>query len=252
MPADSTSSFSAAFRKPTGLHPTLEILLQSKSLKPPSESCALHAYLTLPSSIFVDRYQLSDPLFLASQNLASLRSLSGETDLEAPDWVIKRWGSASLFELARPDVKSPKTSGHWNISIPMHLRYLPPTDSKSTTTGIRETQIPYPAVFWACEAEDGLKMNVNPFDRVNLGYDGLFGPKTMFYHIPPSESVLGSLVAPINVPVLDTAKAGYVEVGTAVAVLLGFAWVCWKLVSANRGEQAESSTSRQTRKEKGK
>lgn len=34
----------------------------------------------------------------------------------------------------------------------------------------------------------------------------------------------------LEVPVLDLDRSRYVEVGTAVGVLLGFAWVCWCLV----------------------
>ena len=69
---------------------------------PPSTTCALHTYLTLPSPLFADKYQLStsDPIFLGSHNLVSLRSISGETDLEAPDYLVEKWGSNLLLELA--------------------------------------------------------------------------------------------------------------------------------------------------------
>ncbi|KAI1573798.1 PIG-X domain containing protein [Pyrenophora tritici-repentis] len=68
----------------------------------PTPSCKLHAHLTLPSYLFIDKYQFTDALFLASKNIKSLRSLSGATDLEAPDWVVEEWGSAALFQLAVP------------------------------------------------------------------------------------------------------------------------------------------------------
>ena len=73
-------------------------------------------------------------------------------------------------------------------------------------------------------------MNTNPFDRVNLGYDGLFGPRTMFYHLKPATSAK-SLVQELDVPVLDIegANVGLVESGTITIVLLGFLWVCWIL-----------------------
>ncbi len=79
-------------------------------------------------------------------------------------------------------------------------------------------------------------MSVNPFDRVNLGYDGLFGPRTMFYHLEPTAmgNGNGSLIEILRMPVLDTEKAGRVEVGTAVVVLVGFLWVCWKLYNVFR------------------
>lgn len=191
-------------------------------LEPPSESCALHSYLTLPSTLFPDKYQLSSPLFLASKSLRSLRSVSGETDLEAPDWAIEKWGSAMLVELAPPDAKPGSKQGPWHADIPLHLRYIRPSVS-----GTAATEIPWPVVFWACRAEEGTKMSVNPFDRVNLGYDGLFGPKTMFYHLSPNSS--GTLVETLSVPVLQTQRASWIEPGTVAVVLLGFCWVLWKL-----------------------
>ncbi|PSK55771.1 hypothetical protein B9Z65_4649 [Elsinoe australis] len=231
-------TFNASFREPTGLHPTLQLTFDKSNLQPPLPSCSLHTYLTLPSTLFIDRYQFSDALFLASQNLVSLRSLSGETDLEAPEWVVKQWGSTALFEVAVPDdlpaAKRPRSlSDPWTVNIPMHLRYLPPRKINESSvyppymaTGVetealpgkRSTSIPYPAVFWACPADSGLKMSVNPFDRVNLGYDGLFGPKTMFWHVLPSMGK--TLSVSLEVPVMNMERATTVESATAVVFSL--------------------------------
>lgn len=249
-------TFSAHFQHPTGLHPKLSLTVPSRQhLSPPKEgSCALHAYLTLPSALFIDRYQLADPLFLASQNLVKLHSLSGEQDLEAPGWVIQRWGSAALLELAQPpplttnaDTNTREAAGaaaeeHWTVTIPTHLRYVQSSSNSSTQT--ESIDIPHPHLFWACEAEDGLKMSVNPFDRVNLGYDGLFGPKTMFYHIPPSPSLSeaslrSGLVETLQVPVLGPEVGGGwgVQMGTLGAVMLGFGWAVWMLVRSTAGRK---------------
>ncbi|CAK3831347.1 related to pbn1 [Lecanosticta acicola] len=222
------TQYTVAFQQPTGLHPKLDIVLPAKNLAPPKDSCALHAYWTLPSPLFIDRYQLSDHLFLESQNLVALRALSGEQDLEAPDWAVKGWGSAALLELARPT--SAEEGKNWTITIPTHLRYINATASPD---GLASVEIPWPVVFWACEAQEGLKMSVNPFDRVNLGYDGLFGPKTMFYHVPPASGV-GVLVETLAVPVLDGQSAQWVPLGTAIAVLIGFGWICWQMVGRSR------------------
>lgn len=228
LPSTARSSYNATFLHPTGLHPKLHLTLSRRNLQPPRDTCALHAYWTLPSALFIDRYQFSDALSLASQNLVALRSLSGEEDLEAPDWVIERWGSAALFELAHPLAPIDDESD-FVVTIPAHLRYLPgprlPTDLPDQAT----LEVPWPTVFWACEAEEGLKMSNNPFDRINLGFDGLFGPKTMFYHIPPASGA-ERLVAEVRVPVLSSESAGYVRFGTALAVLVGFGWVCWKIL----------------------
>ncbi|KAK4459018.1 protein pbn1 [Cladorrhinum samala] len=227
---DAESSFSAKFLSPTGLHPTLQLSLSSS--KPPpgvaEDTCTPHAYLTLPNTIFPDKYQLSDPLFLASKNLTALRYVSSPIDLEAPDYVLKSWGSTVLLELSPPSAAAAATTaaggGEWTVEIPLHLRYLAPS-----FTGYATVNAPYPAVFWACTAEEGTKFPNNPFEKVNLGYDGLFGPRTVFWHVEPKPVRGRELVNKVRVPVLDLSKAEWVNVGTAVAVLLGFLWVVWRL-----------------------
>ncbi|CAF9917415.1 MAG: protease B nonderepressible form [Alectoria fallacina] len=237
--ASSTSAteYSTAFLEPIGLHPTLRLTLPSSSA-PPTEGCALHTYLTLPSSLFLDKYQLSSPNFLASKNLHSIRSLAGETDLEAPIWAISKWGSALLLQLAPPPSTShPRPIGtfdepgsSWHADVPLHLRYLPPSQK-----GQASISVAWPIVFWACPSDDGTKMNTNPFDRVNLGYDGLFGPRTMFYHLQPASGG-DTLLEEIQVPVLDLegSKMKWVEFGTVATIVLGFLWVCLSLLAVNR------------------
>lgn len=101
--------YSVSFDKPTGLHPTMRLSFSDPASlvpppnKPADSQCALHSYVTLPSVLFPDPYQLSttDPLFLSSHNLVTTRSISGETDLEAPDYVLEKWGS-NLCLSSRP------------------------------------------------------------------------------------------------------------------------------------------------------
>ncbi|KAF2208174.1 hypothetical protein CERZMDRAFT_49659 [Cercospora zeae-maydis SCOH1-5] len=249
LPLSDHTTYAARFQKPTGLHPKLDITFPIEDLKSPSpeKACALHAYMTTPSTLFLDRYQFEDKLFLASQNLVALRVLSGEEDLEAPNWVVKQWGSAALFELASP-TSTQDSNGNWTVTIPMHLRYLNATASE---TGHTTINVPWPIVLWACEAEEGLKMSTNPFDRVNLGYDGLFGPKTMFYHVPANPGN-ERLVEQLHVPVLDPTQAAWVPLGTLLAVVIGFAWVCWKLFSgtgAMRAAENQSATAKDASKQ---
>jgi hypothetical protein len=239
LPSDDTSTYSVSFKHPTGLHPTMQLTFSTKkTLQPPrDDGCYLHTYLTLPSYLFIDKYQFNDRLFLDSHKLVALHSIAGETDLELPDYAIDKWGSAALFELSSPPPSSSgSTSGAdsaWNVTIPLHLRYLAPAHNVS---GIVTVPVPWPVVFWACTASEGTKMNVNPFDRIHLGFDALFGPRTMFFHIPPNSAPAsgsgvqeGVLLSDLKVPVLDLDRAWYVEIGTWVVVLAGFGWLLWKL-----------------------
>jgi hypothetical protein len=209
------STFSSSFLLPTGLHPTLQLSISDS--KPPTDerTCSLHAHLTLPRAIFADRYQLDGTLFLASKNLTALHHITTPVDIEAPVYAMSVWGSSLLVELAPP------SSDAFTAEIPLHLRYLPPS-----TSGYESLEVPYPVVFWACVADEGSKFPINPFDRVNLGYDGLFGPKTMFYHLSPEGK---RLVNQVNVPVSHSTASTYVELGTVAVVGLGFAWVLWCL-----------------------
>lgn len=169
--------FTSSFMEPSGLHPTLQLMLSSNEPPVSDRECSLHTHLTLPRTVFPDKYQLSDPLFLASKNLKALRHVTSPVDLEAPDYAMNIWGSTLLLELAPPE-----STQSFTAEIPLHLRYLSPTNN---TNGYTSIETPHPIVFWACTADEGSKFSGNPFDRVNLAYDGLFGPQTMFYHVSP-------------------------------------------------------------------
>lgn len=217
------TGFSSSFQSPMGLHPTLQLNIGSN--KPPKEGteCSLHAHLTLPRTIFADKYQLEDELFLASKNLTALLYTSQPVDLEAPDYVMKPWGSSVLLELKPPAPGQGDEA--FTAEIPLHLRYQAPEHG-----GQRPLEVPYPAVFWACPAEDETGFTSSPFDRVNLGYDSLLDPQTLFWHLEP-KPVPGSsrLMLGGQVPVLDLERSGSVAAVTAAVVLAGFAWVAWKL-----------------------
>ena len=241
----SASAYSVSFIQPTGLHPHLRLSINTSAPQSTSNpnSCSLLAYLTLPSTIFPDKYQLEEPLLLKDLNIRSIRSISGYTDLEAPEYAVKSWGSSLLIELNA----SQSTPGHsgdapnkeFQVRVPLHLRYLSPAQG----SGVAKTTVPWPVIFWACTAEEGSKMSTNPFDRVNLGYDGLFGTKTMFYHLAPivniSDGETAGLVEHLSVPVLDSdwvgMRNGMVEVGTAFVVLFACLWVSWKLLLISVG-----------------
>lgn len=205
-------------------------------MNPPSDACSLNAHFSLPRSIFPDKYQLSQPNLLLANGLVGIRSLSpAAPDLEAPVWAVKEWGSTLLLELS-PRSNSPEPDG-WHVDVPLHLRYLPP----SSTTGHRNLIVPDPVVFWACSDEyDGPELHTNPFDRKYLGYDTLFGPRTLFYHLQNSGSERYQI---LQAPVLDLSRSEWIEAGTAIIVLVGTAWVVWCLIRVafhRRGSNMQS------------
>jgi hypothetical protein len=232
-PLAETATYSISFSQPTGLHPEMSISIPHSALQQPpalkDSTCALHTYLTLPSSVFIDQYQVGteDPLFLQEHNLVAVRAFSGETDLEAPDWAVDRWGSTWLVELAAPSVDNSDPASNWTSTIPMHLRYLNPSES-----GYRSAAVPWPVVFWACRIEEESQIGKTPFDRTNLGYDKLFGPRTIFYQLHPASQ---HLVEELDVPVLKLKdgeglfQARNIELGTSVVIVLGFLWIIWRL-----------------------
>ncbi|KAL9618559.1 MAG: hypothetical protein Q9160_006743 [Pyrenula sp. 1 TL-2023] len=244
-PLPSSQIFSTSFLHPTGLHPTLQLTFPNPLSTPSSpstdnpSSCALHTYLTLPSSLFPDIYQLSaansspPSPFTIHHNISRLLTITPSApppDLEAPVWAHSPWGSSVLLELRIPPSSSPTP---FQATIPLHLRYQEPVAG-----GKRTLRVPDPIVFWACPAEEGTKFNVNPFDRVGLGWDGVFGPRTAFWQMKNvgrgrnnDEGGGRALVRDIEVPVLDLDGwvARWVQLGTVLVVLGGWAWLMWLL-----------------------
>ncbi|KAF4336727.1 PBN1-like protein [Fusarium beomiforme] len=236
------SVFTSRFLTPTGLHPTLQLNFSSSKLPSAEGECAPYVFLTLPKTIFADRYQLGDELFLASKNLTTLRYTTLPVDLEAPAYTTETWGSSILLELAPPTSKEEQL---WSVEIPLHLRYLKPS-----ATGQAEIEIPYPAVFWACSS--GEETLENPFDRLHVGYDDLFPRDTTFWHINPQPEGGSRLMNRVSVPVLKQEGKDTIRSGTAIAVSLGFAWVLWKLLGVMLKTQKPAASPDKTAQKKSK
>lgn len=232
-------TFKSNFLTPTGLHPSLQLSLDAvKSPAGDHGNCQLFTYMTLPNVIFADRYQLGDDLFLASKNLTSLRHTTLPVDLEAPAYTTAAWGSSILLEIAT-------VGDSWTAEVPLHLRYLRPS-----TTGSVKVELPYPVMFWACEADTDASFATNPFDRRQLGYDALFSDNTVFWHVTPqpSGSSQDRLMNELKIPVLKDDVTSWIETGTGAAVSLGFLWVLWVLFRAIMRPSARAATPIENRK----
>ena len=232
----SPASYSLTALEPPGLHPKLQLsIAPTQSLKAPGDECTLNAYFALPRGLFIDKYQLSptNPQLLESLNIKRILGVSGETDLEAPVWASKRWGSSVLVE-----VDAARASSGLNVGLPLHLRYLEP---KHNTTS-SEVSFAMPAVFWACRSEEWSKMGSSPFDRLHLGWEHQFPEQTMYYHLSPSEDAWKS----VSVPVLDLQHAMLVKIGTVTVILGGFLWVVWKICAAFVGGRKAGAGDKKT------
>ncbi|KPI41586.1 Protein pbn1 [Cyphellophora attinorum] len=243
FPAAASSNYHASIQQPQGLHPTLKITLphlralqQQQITIPSAAQCTPQVHLTLPSHTFVDPYSLkiSDPNFRSTYHIQAVHSLTGHLDLEAPDYIPSSpWGSSLLFTPTLPELDADLTSP-WEVTVPLHLRYLP----HSNATSHEQVTLPYPVVYFACpaEADSAAKFPVNPFDRVHLGYDGLYGPLTTFFHLnpQPEPTAMGSdkLTLTLSVPVLQTGVTltpYAIELVTLLAISVGFLWITAKL-----------------------
>lgn len=217
------SSFTLTTNTPTGLHPTLHLTIPGPPA-PPRAECTLNAYFTLPASVFVDKYQLSSTNvnLLQQLGLRQLRDVTGNTDLEAPEYSLpaREWGSRVLIELD-PEALAGEPL---EAEIPLHTRYLKPRDNSTA-----EAVIAWPSVFWACGG-GSTKLDRSPFDRIGLGWEDQFPGDTVYYHLSPAPApVVGARASGtwvrIEVPVLDSSNANMILMGTVAAVALGFVGV---------------------------
>ena len=239
--------YTASITQPQGLHPTLRIMLPKPLTSLPSHlsQCTLQVHLTLPLHTFVDPYSLkpSDSSFVDTYHITSINSHSGYMDLEAPDYLPNTpWGSTLLFTPSLPPSSHHKSAetALWEITVPLHLRYLPPSSNPTNSSSIPahdSVTIPYPHLYYACPApaDTAAKFPISPFDRLHLGYDASYGPLTSFWHLDPSPiSGDGKLTLPLSVPVLASAAGGWmssygIEVVTLATILFGFLWIFIKL-----------------------
>jgi len=167
---------------------------------------------------------------MASLGLRELKALYGETDLEAPVWTLKQWGSSALFEL---DPSKVDEAGRVDVELPLHLRYQEPRYLTQYTS----VKMPWPTVFWACQDQpEGQRYHTNPFERGHLGYDELFPTDTSYHHLSPVDGVTYSSV---KVPVLDMKHAQLVKLSTAGVVAIGFLYIVVKVMRSVMGRKSK-------------
>ena len=224
------NSFKCAYQQPTGHHPKLQIDI--KPTKAPRDECSLHAHFVVPQPFFVDPYQLADDSIMKSMGIRHVRSIIGETDLEAPVWTKSKWGAAVVVDIETRG----KESRSLKVEMPLHLRYMVPLEDEERT----KASMPWPVLFWACTEDEceciskpsivylltsfvGEEESKRPFDRKALGYEDQFSPNTVYHHLrAESDGGPGSLKSMAEIPILDLKHSGMIELGTTAVITIGF------------------------------
>lgn len=112
-----------------GFHSTLTAGLR---LDEPAPTCSAFVLYTLPPSIIVDRYELSDR--------GIDFELWGESNLELPVFAVSQTHTRLLVKVAA-------RSDEVLVNLPVHARYGVPFTGDPMLQSI---EIPPPATFWAC------------------------------------------------------------------------------------------------------
>lgn len=125
------------------LHPHLVINADA-----PPGNCRLYLALTLPDALFPDPDELTDLWGPADSNSAGVRwSLSPRRiDIERP--------VDSSLKSVRLDVSvpSPPVAGQAVADIPLHARYLPPSEEDGWDVSVFDLENPVRAA-WACNGQ---------------------------------------------------------------------------------------------------
>lgn len=178
-----------------GFHSTLTAGLR---LDEPAPTCSAFVLYTLPPSIIVDRYELSDR--------GIDFELWGESNLELPVFAVSQTHTRLLVKVAA-------RSDEVLVNLPVHARYGVPFTGDPMLQSI---EIPPPATFWACPQSAEAYSSEPPVDAVLLqGYRHFVVSDTMSTHSH----------ATLKIPLGSLHDLPYVEVGTVAVVLAAFLWL---------------------------
>jgi len=201
------STLNWELNQPIGLHPTLKTQLEYNP--PHSDHCKLFWISTLPNRLIFDKYQYNGRKF-------QLLSSWGETDLEAPEWNVSKFGSIQFLEVLNSNTS--------DIEMTYHSRYITPS-SNGTTNFLT------PQLFYACDGEkiieDYEQIELNPFDNYGLGFDSFFESDTVFFHLDNGNEVLK-----FDIPTADVNDYFKVQLITLSVVFLGGFYLLFKLFKA--------------------
>ncbi|KAL4065399.1 PIG-X [Scleroderma citrinum] len=203
-----------------GFHSTLSTRIALNDAPP---GCSTLVLYTLPPSIIVDRYELSD------RDIAF--ELWGESNLELPVFAVNQSDVVLLL-----DVKPASNLQEAVVDVPVHVRYGPP-HSGDTHQSI---EVPPPMCFWACPRSGTLhRLPTFPIvsDAVAVDASSPFTPSPLidssnmlrpFGHFLVPETAPLLSAAKLEIPVGSVHDLPLVEAGTATVVVLAFLWLLYR------------------------
>ncbi|WBW75086.1 pig-X, glycosylphosphatidylinositol-mannosyltransferase I complex subunit [Schizosaccharomyces osmophilus] len=162
---DLKNAYAAELEQPIGLHPKLQVNL--KNLKPPNKQCTLRGVLYLPSTLFVDQYELSSMAEMRAGNLDQILRIFGETDLEAPTYTLPGTGSILWFQVFLNGTT--RHNHDLRLELPLHTRYQLPTKGAVYAN----TSFYSPSFYWDCSSR---KIPIEEESLSNLLFNRFVSP----------------------------------------------------------------------------
>ncbi|KIM57639.1 hypothetical protein SCLCIDRAFT_1219329 [Scleroderma citrinum Foug A] len=188
-----------------GFHSTLSAGIALYKAAP---GCSSFILYTLPPSIIVDRYELSD------RNITF--ELWGESNLELPVFAVEQ-SDVTLLLSAMP------AAPHLQevvVDVPIHVRYGPPL---SSYTHYQSIEIPPPMCFWACPGfvDPSFRSTSSPpVERSEMLR------RFAYFLVPETAPLLAA--AKLEIPLGSLHDLPLVEAGTATVVLVAFLWLLYR------------------------
>ncbi|GAA5903833.1 PIG-X/PBN1 family protein [Sporobolomyces salmoneus] len=226
-------SISASLSPIQGFHPTLHLSIPP--LPAPSSSCSLYAFISVPPSFILDRYQLAQ--LHAEGRLGSqdgLVEVQREGDLEGPVWRARE--AAALIQLSKDAALG---TGEVQVEVPLHMRYQAPVKQRRRKEGEQgedrvRVEMNQPRVFWACpDAPRGcppasLSSNFSFPSLANSTLHYLDSPTSSCQPLPSTSNLSVELPAGI------ASHSEFVGPVTVSIVWLGFCYLVCIAVSVSR------------------
>ncbi|SJL09982.1 uncharacterized protein ARMOST_13364 [Armillaria ostoyae] len=196
------ASLSSTIHPSYGFHPTVTTNFHGISVEP---SCSLFLLLTLPPLVFVDPYELAN-----YKDSYTFRH-AGPSNLELPVSAIGPSNSHVFVNVSRRAVKE------GSLQIPLHLRY-----GDVSVDGFQAVDVSVPEGYVICEG----RADSDAGSYIPEGFTAFFRQSNISRLSP---SLASDAVFHVQAPVGRPDDASQVELGTAVTILLCFAYLVYTL-----------------------